>query len=44
VRKAAKDGYRFSSIVMNIVESDQFQKSKIPDVEAGLKTRGEARP
>jgi hypothetical protein len=44
VRKAAKDGYRFSSIVMNIVECDQFQKSKIPDAEASLKTKGEARP
>ena len=31
VREAAKDNYRFSSIVMNIVESDQFRKSKVPD-------------
>jgi hypothetical protein len=30
VRDAAKDNYRFSSIVMNIVESDQFQQSKVP--------------
>jgi hypothetical protein len=40
VRNAAKDDYRFSSIVMNIVESDQFQMSKAP-AASGAKTKGE---
>jgi hypothetical protein len=30
VRAAAKDDYRFSSIVMAIVESDQFRMSEVP--------------
>lgn len=30
VREAAKDDYRFSSIVMHIVQSDPFQKRQVP--------------
>ncbi|MEJ1965063.1 MAG: DUF1592 domain-containing protein [Gammaproteobacteria bacterium] len=30
VREAAKDDYRFSSIVMQIVQSDPFQKRQVP--------------
>ncbi len=30
VRKAAPDNYRFSALIMGIVESDQFRKSKVP--------------
>jgi hypothetical protein len=30
VRKTAKDDYRFSSIVMEIVQSDPFQKRQVP--------------
>jgi hypothetical protein len=30
VRDAAKDDYRFSSIVLHIVESDPFQKRQVP--------------
>jgi len=32
VRNIAKDDYRFSSLVMNIVESDQFMKQSVPEV------------
>ena len=31
VRDAAKDDYRFSSIVMGIVKSDAFQMRRLPD-------------
>jgi hypothetical protein len=31
VREAAKDNYRFESIVMGIVQSPQFQQQMIPD-------------
>jgi hypothetical protein len=30
VRKSEADNYRFSSLVMGIVSSDQFRKSKVP--------------
>ena len=30
VKAAAKDDYRFSSIVRHVVESDQFRMSKVP--------------
>jgi Protein of unknown function (DUF1592)/Protein of unknown function (DUF1588)/Protein of unknown function (DUF1585)/Protein of unknown function (DUF1587)/Protein of unknown function (DUF1595) len=30
VRKSAQDDYRFSSLVMNLVTSDAFQKARIP--------------
>ena len=30
VRKSAADNYRFSSLVMGIVNSDEFRKSKVP--------------
>jgi hypothetical protein len=30
VREAAKDDYRFSSIVMHIVQSDPFNKRQVP--------------
>jgi hypothetical protein len=32
VRNVAKDDYSFSSLVMNIVESDQFMKQSVPQV------------
>ena len=35
VRQAAKDDYRFSSIVMGIVTSDAFQMRKMPDSAGG---------
>jgi mono/diheme cytochrome c family protein len=41
VRDAARQDYRLSAIVMNIVKSDQFQMSKAPDV-AGATTKGKA--
>jgi hypothetical protein len=31
LRRSAADEYRFSSIVMGIVESDAFQKQGLPD-------------
>jgi hypothetical protein len=34
VREAAQDDYRFSSLVMNLVRSDPFQKRKLPANEA----------
>jgi hypothetical protein len=37
VRGAAKDNYRFSSIVMGIVHSDQFRKSKVPGPDTPTK-------
>jgi hypothetical protein len=33
VRQAAQDNYRFSSLVMNIVASDAFQKKRVPGGE-----------
>jgi hypothetical protein len=38
VREAAKDDYRFSSIVMQIVQSDPFQKRQVPAEPVGQKT------
>jgi mono/diheme cytochrome c family protein len=31
VRESAKDDYRFSTLIMNIVASDAFQKARVPD-------------
>src|SRR5690606_35778601 len=33
VRQSAGDDYRFSSLVLNIVNSDQFRMTNAPDVE-----------
>ena len=33
VRDVADDGYRFTDLVMNIVESDEFQKKRLPEPE-----------
>jgi hypothetical protein len=38
VRKAEKDDYRFSSIVMQIVQSDPFQKRQVPADKAPAQT------
>jgi cytochrome c5 len=37
VRDAAKDNYKFSTLVMGIVHSDQFRKSKVPGPETPTK-------
>jgi len=34
VRNIARDDYRFSSLVLNIVESDQFRKQSVPEAPA----------
>jgi hypothetical protein len=34
VRNAAHDNYRFSSLVMNIVNSDAFQMRRVPKMDA----------
>jgi hypothetical protein len=38
VREAAKDNYQFSSIVMQIVQSDPFQKRQVPSETPNQKT------
>src|SRR5690606_23768765 len=40
VRKSAEHDYRFSSLIMNIVMSDAFQKRRIPE-DAGHGAAGE---
>ena len=39
VSDAAKDNYRFSSLVMGIVESEAFLKEKVPEKEAEKPTK-----
>jgi hypothetical protein len=36
VQQAAHDHYRFSSIVLGIVDSEQFQKKAVPDPSSDL--------
>ena len=39
VSDAAKDNYRFSSLVMGVVESEAFLKEKVPAKEAEKPTK-----
>ena len=42
VRNAAKDDYRFSSLVTGIVTSDEFTKARVPEQKSVL--RSSSRP
>ena len=47
VRDAAKDDFRFESLVLGIVSSDQFQKREVEGItqtSAGGQTQASAQP
>jgi hypothetical protein len=36
VRESAEDGYRFSTLVMNIISSDQFRRKELPQTGSDI--------